>query len=381
MIDKIPPILMVLFMVFQAGNPVHFAQKMDTPKVIYKNKTYPLYPETLQELPVIPSPFTTNKGLEIVISCRKDGEYHLFFVTMENKGSLNYKKYQYDKGRQLEKNYLDFPALAKTGLHDEAELNQTRTITGKPVSEITNIGRPMHYSRAGFMSENEDILSVLIKDNRIVKQLRLTHPEMAKPLFHVWNIVLQGIQQDIWLYEEMELEYILYNGKKVFIKWQGGRGWQESIFNDEILGQYHLEMWRTLDPSEKEFLNKKYPELTEKEMSELIQKISYIHTGEMVPYYIMRYGFYEGHTDFRADPISIAIIFGLKNLQEINVDLREYFLTGYALGRAGRFIMVFPALDLIVVSTAQNFDYGWAVRFYNLVYKYILQAVMPVSEN
>ncbi len=43
--------------------------------------------------------------------------------------------------------------------------------------------------------------------------------------------------------------------------------------------------------------------------------------------------------------------------------------------------MVFPALDLIVASTAQNYDYGWAVRFYNLVYKYILQAVMPVSEN
>jgi len=53
----------------------------------------------------------------------------------------------------------------------------------------------------------------------------------------------------------------------------------------------------------------------------------------------------------------------------------------YALGRAGQFIMVFPALDLIVVSTAQNYDYGWANRFYNLVYKYILQAVMPVSEN
>ncbi|MGM0465659.1 MAG: hypothetical protein ACQERH_04420 [Acidobacteriota bacterium] len=47
----------------------------------------------------------------------------------------------------------------------------------------------------------------------------------------------------------------------------------------------------------------------------------------------------------------------------------------YALGRAGQFIMVFPALDLIVVSTAQNHDYGWAVRFYNLVHKYILQSV------
>jgi len=313
-------------MVFQAGNPDHFAQKTDTTKVIYKNKTYPLYPETLQERPDIPSPFTTNTDIEIVISCRKDGKFHLFPVTVENKGTLNYKKQQYGKGRQLEKDPLDFPALAKTGLHDEAELNRTRTITGKPVSEITNIGRPMQYSRAGFISENEDILSVLIEDNRTVKQMKSTHPEIARPLFHVWNIVLQGIQQNIWLYEEMELEHIIYNRRKVFIKWEGGRGWQESIFNDELLGQYHLEMCRTLDPSEREFLNKKYPELTEKEMSGLIQKISHIHTGEMVPYYIMRYGFYEGHTDFRADPISIAVIFGLKNLREINLDLREYFL-------------------------------------------------------
>ncbi len=37
----------------------------------------------------------------------------------------------------------------------------------------------------------------------------------------------------------------------------------------------------------------------------------------MVPYYIMRYGFYEGHTSYRADPIAIACIFGLRSLQQI----------------------------------------------------------------
>jgi hypothetical protein len=37
----------------------------------------------------------------------------------------------------------------------------------------------------------------------------------------------------------------------------------------------------------------------------------------MVPYYIMRYGFYEGHTDYRADPIAIAWIFGLRNIEQI----------------------------------------------------------------
>ena len=34
-------------------------------------------------------------------------------------------------------------------------------------------------------------------------------------------------------------------------------------------------------------------------------------------YYIQRYGFYEGHTDYRADPLAIAFILGLKSLPEI----------------------------------------------------------------
>jgi len=31
----------------------------------------------------------------------------------------------------------------------------------------------------------------------------------------------------------------------------------------------------------------------------------------------MRYGFYEGHTDYRADPAAIARIFGLRSLEQI----------------------------------------------------------------
>ena len=37
-----------------------------------------------------------------------------------------------------------------------------------------------------------------------------------------------------------------------------------------------------------------------------------IRTGD-----IMRYGFYEGHTDYRADPIAVAWIFGLRSLEQI----------------------------------------------------------------
>ena len=39
----------------------------------------------------------------------------------------------------------------------------------------------------------------------------------------------------------------------------------------------------------------------------------------MAPYYIVRYGFYEGHTEYRADPIAIAFIFGIRSLAEIEM--------------------------------------------------------------
>ncbi|MFQ6109964.1 MAG: hypothetical protein ACE5L7_10485 [Candidatus Aminicenantales bacterium] len=55
----------------------------------------------------------------------------------------------------------------------------------------------------------------------------------------------------------------------------------------------------------------------DKKMNNLLQKLSSIFTGEMVPFYIQRYGFYEWHTGYREDPIAIACIFGLKNIEEI----------------------------------------------------------------
>jgi len=228
-----------------------FCQELASNQISYNQKTYSLYPAILTELPEIPSPLTTEDGTEVVIGHTKAGEYILFPVTVENGDFLNYKKYQRGKGRQLEVDSTDFPALAKMGIHDEAALDRVRTITGKSISEITRIGRPMQYSRAGFISADENIISVLKGDNHLIKALNLIHPEMAKPLFHVWNIILEGVKQNVWTSEAMQVDYILYNGRQVYIKWQGGRGWQESIFNDEILGQYHLEMWRELDSSEK----------------------------------------------------------------------------------------------------------------------------------
>jgi len=49
------------------------------------------------------------------------------------------------------------------------------------------------------------------------------------------------------------------------------------------------------------------------------KKPSEINVGEIIPYNIQRYGFYEGHTMWRADPIAIACIFGSKSPEEIEM--------------------------------------------------------------
>ena len=287
-------------------------------KIRCGHRSYPCYPETLDAWPDIPSPYTTLDGAEIVTAFMKNGKYALVTVTVENGEPLDYRQSQWGKGRQLAANAGDFPTLAETGLHSEKELSQTKTITGRSTVEITELGRPGRSSGAGFMAHDEDIVSVVRGDNRLVRTLGLRHPQMARPLFHVWNMILRdhelGRLGRFW----DGIEHILYNGKEVSLKAEGSKGWQESLFDDEILGTFQLEISRELSQDEETFLNEKYPRLSREQMAELVKRLSHIHTGEMVPYYVTRYGFYEGHTEYRADPIAIALIFGLKSLEQID---------------------------------------------------------------
>jgi len=293
------------------------SEKMLPERIYCGQNEYPCYPATLDTKPDIPSPHRTLDGIEVVTAYTKDGKYAIVPVTVENGKPFNYKQNQWGKGRQLEIDAGDFPILARTGLHSEAELSCTKMITGRSIVEIIDLGRPERSSGAGFMSEDEDIISVIKGDNHLVEQLGLRHPQTAKPLFHIWNMILRDVELNRLGRFWEHFEYVLYNGQKVSVKAEGTKGWQESIFDDEILGKFQIEIWREPDRNEKAFLREKYPGLTEDQMASLLKKLSHIFSGEMVPYYIMRYGFYEGHIEYRADPIAIAWIFGIRNLEQI----------------------------------------------------------------
>jgi CubicO group peptidase (beta-lactamase class C family) len=53
----------------------------------------------------------------------------------------------------------------------------------------------------------------------------------------------------------------------------------------------------------------------------------------------------------------------------------------YAIGNAGQFIFVFPELDTVVVSTAQNYDKNWSRRFLSMLRNSILPALVSFSQE
>ena len=106
------------------------------------------------------------------------------------------------------------------------------------------------------MAEDEDIISVIKGDNNLVKKLGLTHPEMARPLFHLWNLILKEIEVGNWARFYDNIRYILYNNNKLNLKANGNKGWQQSIFNDEIQGSFDIDVWRGLTEGEELYLKK-----------------------------------------------------------------------------------------------------------------------------
>ena len=170
--------------------------------------TYRLYPATFKEKPDLPSPYRAEDGLEVLTARTEQNDYVLVPVTITPGITVCPWEAPLEIDRQ------DFPALATTGRHSETELDLSRSITGRSLAEITELGRPGRLSSSGFMAEDEDILSVLKGDNRLVIQLGLTHAELARPLLHVCNLMRE-------LYREtgaLHTNVVFYGGKTISLE-------------------------------------------------------------------------------------------------------------------------------------------------------------------
>jgi hypothetical protein len=315
----LPPIVVLLVSAALASG-LSAPQDAVVGRLEYGGVEYPLYPATLQDCPDIPSPHTTPHGDEIVVAFHEaDQECTLIPVTVENGEPLDYRRNLWGPGEQLLVDRADFPTLSRTGLHSEEELARTTTITGRPVDEITAAARPGQASSIGFMAADEDVISVLVGDNRLVERMGLTHKELARPIFHLWNIVrLHHLQMLAAGRPLPHIDGFRYHGNTVrLIEAEHGKGWQESIFDDEILGMYQIVIHRDLARQETAFLRERYGHLGPDRYAQVGRTLSTIHLGEMIAYYIQRYGFYEGHTGWRVDPIAVASVFNLISIEEL----------------------------------------------------------------
>ena len=286
--------------------PVDSAQ-VDAKQAICGARTFSLYPATSAARPDIPSPCRTEAGLDVLTARTEQNDYTLVPVTITP--GIAVRPWE----APLEIDDEDFPALASTGLHSSSVLDATRSITGRSVEEISELGRPGRLSGSGFMAEDEDVISVMKGDNRLVARLGLTHTELARPLLHVCNLIRA-------LYQESGARHtndISYRGKRLILEVEFSRGGQKSIFEDGLEGAWTIRIRRDLEEKEQAFLDRAYGHLNSDRRDALVKRLTEMLTGEMQPFYIYRYGFYEGHTIWRTDPIAIAFMFGIRSIEQI----------------------------------------------------------------
>lgn len=174
----------------------------------------------------MPSPAVDADGREVILVKIQDNLYAWFDATVENGDRFDYKTKKFGKGNQLLANEEDFPTFALHGIHSDKELANTKIITGRSVSQITVDGRPRRSSGAGFMTADETILSVLLNDNKTVQKLGVTHPDLVRPMFHLWNVArtCEIFNENRPAEKRTELKALVYNEHEIKVLVSGSRG-------------------------------------------------------------------------------------------------------------------------------------------------------------
>lgn len=276
--------------------------------LVHEGREYPLYPTVTATCPQLPSPCTAVDGREYVIVRLHDASYAVVDVTIA------------DHADQVRVDAADFPALAGTGLHGPVRLAAVTSITGRSLAAIDSLAAPGVLSTEGFRAADEDVLSILLGDDALVRAMGLSHPELARPLFHVWNLIQTDLALDRWSmrhHQWRNVEAMKYNGSWVLLDAHDTKGGQRSPFDDGLQGGFWIVIRRALDPGEEDFLHARYAGETPDRWNAMHGALTRLWTGEMEAFYVKWYGFYEGHVAWRVDPLGIARIFGLRSVAEL----------------------------------------------------------------
>lgn len=277
-------------------------------ELVHDGQAYALYPATLATCPDIPSPCTTAGGHEFVVIQLHDATFAIADVTRT------------DHDRQCDRDTDDFPQLGLTGRHDPDQLHALTHINGLPLADIDRDAAPGALSTEGFVAADETVRSVLLGDDALVAAMDLTHAELARPLLHVWNLMQTDLDLGRWSmadHQWLNVRAMKYNGHWVLLDAHDTKGGQQSPFGDGLEGGFWIVIRRALTPQEEEFLHAHYDHASPSAWDPMHGTLTRLWIGDMEAYYIQWYGFYEGHTDWRADPVGIARIFGLRSLPRL----------------------------------------------------------------
>ncbi|MBF0489072.1 MAG: hypothetical protein HQL15_00455 [Candidatus Omnitrophica bacterium] len=185
-----------------------------------------------------------------------------------------------------EQTYTEAPnasGFVMGGVNTNETIAKLTNLTGMSINEIEQRARPGTSSEAGFIDAKEKLVDVLKADNSFVRSLGLTHQQLAEPLFYAMNL-LEQIEEKYGVGFSQESINFHYKGILYRANFVSYRGMQWSIFNDGVA------------------TNKDYVVTN-------MQNGASVKFSGMVPYYIWRYGFYEGHVRYRVDPRNIVHVF------------------------------------------------------------------------
>ncbi len=158
-------------------------------------------------------------------------------------------------------------------------IDRMNSLTEKTIEEIESDARPNGLSEAGFLGDRESFKQRLKLDNDYVLGKGFTHQDLAEPLFAVMNI--------LDFIDDSRFNNFTYQGQHYRASYQSWRGFQESLFYDRLLADRDYKVTNLATGKELKF-------------------------SPLVPYYIARYGFYEGNTSYRVEPAAIIDTFQLR---------------------------------------------------------------------
>ncbi len=183
------------------------------------------------------------------------------------------------------------------GVNKSEIISNLKHITGIPIAEIEKTARPRKYSHSGFLGNEEQLVGILTIDNEFVLGKNFTHQQLAEPLFYVMNLF--SLDTDNFDREKN----FSYNGMQYNARYVKHQGYQGSIFADNLL-------------IDRDFIIKNESNN---------QEISF---SGILPYYIWRYGFYEGNTSYRLEPQDIINTFFSPDADKINQPLPQSLPVG-----------------------------------------------------